>query len=568
MSKRQPVERIEESAAQVARSATATAVLAPAFADQQAANAPATGTRSLVLQAKLQVGAAHDPLEAEADAMAAAFVGWSPQPAGTGAAEATAERTVARRVRRAPAATAVAADPMGSFAAPADVEQRIDSARGKGSALPDPLRARFESFFAADLSGVRVHQGGESADLNRSLSARAFTTGADVFLGAGEKVSDERLMAHELTHVVQQAGGSASASRMVQREGLTATDVREGTGTAADKTSTAMDNANGIHEAATGDQVGSAGYGESGEILGLFSALTELWGAVSKLFEAKKNRVGEETIAEAVGAVAAAGNAVKGAISVAQAFGASVAMAVVPGLDLALASLSLCMHAAKQFTLYQGLWAGQKVLDDSAAKPDMKAAVGTVHARTWKAIGLNWATIVGDALLIAGSALNLTGVGAIAGTVLKAVGAAAQLGAAIGNLFIEHAEAKAVQAARAAYGEAEASGDTAKMADAKSERLKVDATFAVEQLLAALGTENDPSAAAVLATFGIGPKWLERYLASPVDKRDAQRDEAADIVLSYLGVERDPQTLGDKIVGGLKKIKDSITGLFSRKKKP
>lgn len=566
MSKRQPVERIEESATEVARSATATAVLAPAFADQQAANALATGTRSLVLQAKLQVGAAHDPLEAEADAMAAAFVGWKPQAA---AGDATADRTVVRRVRRAPAAAAAPAltDPMGSFAAPADVEQRIDSARGKGAALPDPLRARFESFFAADLSGVRVHQGGESADLNRSLSARAFTTGSDVFLGAGEKVTDERLMAHELTHVVQQAGGSGGASRMVQREESTATSVIEKSGTAADKTSSAMEGANGLHEKITGDEIGNAGYGESGEILGLFSALTELWGAVNKLFEAKKNRVGEETIAQAVGAVAAAGNAVKGAISVAQAFGASVAMAVIPGLDLALASLSLCMHAAKQYTLYSGLWAGQKVLDDPSAKPDVKAAVGTVHERTWKAIALNWANLVGDALLIAGSAVNLTGVGAIAGTVLKALGAAAQFGAAIGNLFIEHAEAKAVQAARAAYGEAEESGDTKKLADAKSERLKVDASFAVESLLAALGTEQDPNAAAVLATFGIGPNWLKRYLASKPEERDGQREEAANIVLEYLGVERDPQTLGQKVVGGLKKIKDSISNLFSRKKK-
>ncbi|MEM5776359.1 MAG: DUF4157 domain-containing protein, partial [Anaerolineaceae bacterium] len=62
-----------------------------------------------------------------------------------------------------------------------------------------------------DLSGVRVHQGAASDQLNRQLDARAFTTGQDIFFRAGEynpgSSGGQELLAHELTHVVQQGTG-------------------------------------------------------------------------------------------------------------------------------------------------------------------------------------------------------------------------------------------------------------------------------------------------------------------------------------------------------------------------
>ena len=57
---------------------------------------------------------------------------------------------------------------------------------------------------------MRVHTGGETDQLNRSLSARAFTTGQDVFFRQGayqpESRGGQELIAHELTHVIQQNG--------------------------------------------------------------------------------------------------------------------------------------------------------------------------------------------------------------------------------------------------------------------------------------------------------------------------------------------------------------------------
>jgi uncharacterized protein DUF4157 len=94
------------------------------------------------------------------------------------------------------------------------VADRISAQRGGGSSLDDGLRTNMESGFGADFSDVRVHSGGEAASLNRSIAARAFTTGSDIFLGDSASASDSSLMAHELTHVVQQREMSGSGGPM------------------------------------------------------------------------------------------------------------------------------------------------------------------------------------------------------------------------------------------------------------------------------------------------------------------------------------------------------------------
>jgi hypothetical protein len=68
-----------------------------------------------------------------------------------------------------------------------------------------------ESAFGTDFGGVRVHTDSSADSLNQALSARAFTTGQDIFFRQGEyspgSSSGKELLAHELTHVVQQTGG-------------------------------------------------------------------------------------------------------------------------------------------------------------------------------------------------------------------------------------------------------------------------------------------------------------------------------------------------------------------------
>jgi hypothetical protein len=89
-----------------------------------------------------------------------------------------------------------------------DIESSIDSARGSGSAMDDGIRGKLEGAFGADFSGVRVHTDAQSDSLNKSIQAKAFTTGSDIFFSKGaynpDSQSGQELLGHELTHVVQQ----------------------------------------------------------------------------------------------------------------------------------------------------------------------------------------------------------------------------------------------------------------------------------------------------------------------------------------------------------------------------
>ena len=169
------------------------------------------------IQAKLTVGAASDRYEQEADRVAA-------QVMRTPAASPTAAETVEQRSQ--PAQRLVGqreelqtkrASMVDSFEAGSDFEGRLAATRSGGSPLPGSTRQFMEPRFGADFSGVRVHTGSESAQLNRAVSAQAFTHGSHIYLGEGknnlESSAGKQLLAHELTHVVQQGAASTTGRR-------------------------------------------------------------------------------------------------------------------------------------------------------------------------------------------------------------------------------------------------------------------------------------------------------------------------------------------------------------------
>ena len=102
-------------------------------------------------------------------------------------------------------------DPMDRFDPGSAVEDQIRSQAGGGEPLPGEIRSYMEPRFGADFSGVRIHTGSGAAKLNRQISARAFTFGKDIYLGEGSfapaSSDGRRLLAHELTHTIQQTGG-------------------------------------------------------------------------------------------------------------------------------------------------------------------------------------------------------------------------------------------------------------------------------------------------------------------------------------------------------------------------
>ena len=107
----------------------------------------------------------------------------------------------------------------GAMAAPAELETAIQRSRGSGQPLAESIREPMEQAFSADFSGVKVHTDAQSDHLNRSIQAKAFTTGQDVFFRQGayqpRNRGGQELIAHELTHVVQQSGVPSTLQRGV-----------------------------------------------------------------------------------------------------------------------------------------------------------------------------------------------------------------------------------------------------------------------------------------------------------------------------------------------------------------
>jgi hypothetical protein len=165
--------------------------------------APVTVSSSgieMLAQAKLSVGRVDDPAELEADEMAQKFLQWSDQ--GVGGVDVSEGSSSGDAMRSAETGTLET----GGFEVGADVQSEISSRSGRGEPLADGQRAKFEKFFNKDLSAVRVHADSDAARLSGSLGADAFTVGSDVYFGAGRYQSgaSDKLLAHELTHVVQQ----------------------------------------------------------------------------------------------------------------------------------------------------------------------------------------------------------------------------------------------------------------------------------------------------------------------------------------------------------------------------
>ena len=150
------------------------------------------------LQAKLEVGPSDDPLEREADRVAGILC------SGSGASISARAKEDQPRARGRSGETPEVSD---------GLERQIASRRGSGRPLPGATRQYFEEHLGHDFSAVRVHDDSAGADLAHRLNAQAFTLGSDLFFGRGRYAPDSgpgrSLLAHELTHVVQQNAGAA-----------------------------------------------------------------------------------------------------------------------------------------------------------------------------------------------------------------------------------------------------------------------------------------------------------------------------------------------------------------------
>lgn len=104
-----------------------------------------------------------------------------------------------------------------------EIEAAITALRGSGRPLEPTTASRLGSALGDSFDDVRVHHDESSASLARSVSARAFTVGTDIFFGSGEyrPATDggNKLLAHELAHVVQQRGAPETGPLTVSQPG-------------------------------------------------------------------------------------------------------------------------------------------------------------------------------------------------------------------------------------------------------------------------------------------------------------------------------------------------------------
>ena len=94
----------------------------------------------------------------------------------------------------------------------------LDVSRRTGRPLDPASRAFFEPRFGFDFSAIRIHADAEASASARSLGARAYTAGAHIVFHDGEyaplTATGRRLLAHELTHVVQQSDTASPVVHM------------------------------------------------------------------------------------------------------------------------------------------------------------------------------------------------------------------------------------------------------------------------------------------------------------------------------------------------------------------
>jgi len=187
---------------------------------RQPANRLKAIAQNRLIQAKLAIGEPTDKYEKEADVTASKVV----QQINTPIQNQSIQRDALPQGNKLQKKPLQRRENVGGGDASTELESSIQRARGGGQPLAANLQRSMGQAMGADFSGVKVHTDSQSDQLNQSIQAKAFTTGQDVFFrqGAYEPSSrgGQELIAHELTHVVQQNGGAVQRSPELQTKPL------------------------------------------------------------------------------------------------------------------------------------------------------------------------------------------------------------------------------------------------------------------------------------------------------------------------------------------------------------
>ncbi len=553
-------------------------------------NSSMTGL-GLLAQARLEVGRVNDPAELEADQTAAEFLKWArsgPSSADQNQLMVSNQTTSARRSSSGTMET-------GGFGVGGDVEQDIRREANGGQALQDSTRQQFEGFFGTDLGDVRVHADAKAAELSRTLGADAFTVGSNVFFGAGKfspgNDSGNNLLAHELTHVVQQSSG---ANRRINPDAVRISRSPIGNGV--------------IHRSISSEEAimtTSAG--------GLFVAFNGLLTAAKDLFMSLKDEKSDsEKLLRSCQVLRNSSDITSSSLKIVVAAGGGMAGAItqaIPGIGLIVSFMSLMENLLTQTvpllnarktanaTLVElnkkaaGFRPGSP--EDINVKVNISAVKRVIQESSWK-LGIVITKAVLDAVAIGGQIANLSVVGAPVGVVmtLAAVGSKVFVGAVdtVGNWVAEHKSAKAEVAYDAAKKNLEAAKESGDTGDIDTAQKAHDAAYQVllskstrtafKQLLEAAfqGMRNgedfcEPSMRKLLLDYGVTEAFISDtealFRSTAIEGRQTIQidSEVALVEVGKLIAVGEPKTMQKRMSewsaslgAGLKKAKDMVVG--------
>ena len=167
------------------------------------------------IQTKLTVGSSDDPYEREADTMADRIMRMAePNFIQRKCAECEKEEELHRMPIS--QATTPFLQAKNETIVSANVTTSIQSSKGGGSAMGADINSFMSTRFGHDFSSIKIHTDSRAIQLNRDLNAKAFTVGNDVYFNQGQyqpqSFEGKKLLAHELTHTLQQGNGSGDLS--------------------------------------------------------------------------------------------------------------------------------------------------------------------------------------------------------------------------------------------------------------------------------------------------------------------------------------------------------------------
>lgn len=159
-----------------------------------------------ILQTKLSVNKSGDKYEQEADAMADKIV-------GENVGDSIERNTVSKSIT-----TLMQQKKEANLTVNPGLSNKIISLQGNGNNIDTGMQSYMSNRFANDFSKVKLHTDSEAIKMNEELNARAFTVGNDIYFNKGEynptSQNSKHLLAHELTHTIQQQG----TNMQVQKE--------------------------------------------------------------------------------------------------------------------------------------------------------------------------------------------------------------------------------------------------------------------------------------------------------------------------------------------------------------